>query len=66
MDPTTTDDGVGWSLYLQFEDGTVEKHKGSGTAMKSITPENFDDFFNELSDFVDERLEGDNEAGRGT
>lgn len=60
-DPSSTEDGVGWSLYLQFEDGTVEKHRGTGTAMKSITPEGFDDFIDELSDFVNERLENEND-----
>lgn len=54
---TSTEDGAGWSLYLQFEDGSVEEHKGTGTSMHGITPENFDDFYAELEKFVDERLD---------
>lgn len=57
-DPSTTDDGVGWSLYIQYKDGTMQQHIGSGTSMKSVTPEGFDEFFLELNSFVEERLDG--------
>lgn len=55
-DLSSYQDGSGWSLYLQFEDGTVEVHRGFGSFAGEIIPENFDDFFSELSSFVDERL----------
>lgn len=50
-DPSTYEDGYGWNLYLQFQDGTVERHKGSGTLKKNIIPEQFSEFFNELNKF---------------
>lgn len=56
---STTEDGVGWSLYIQFKDGTVEQHMGSGTSMKSVAPNDFEDFFHELHSFVEERLRED-------
>ncbi|SDZ53196.1 hypothetical protein SAMN05421736_11612 [Evansella caseinilytica] len=56
-DPETYQDGYSWSLLLQFEDGTVEKHWGDGTNKKKLTPDNFDDFAKELNEFVKERLE---------
>ncbi|UTR15529.1 hypothetical protein MM221_02770 [Salipaludibacillus sp. LMS25] len=56
-DPDTYEDGYSWSLLLQFEDGTVEKHSGTGTDSDDITPDNFDDFAKELNDFVNERLD---------
>lgn len=55
-DPSSYEDGYAWSLYLQFEDGTVERHKGTGSFAKEITPENYNDFSQKLNDFVEERL----------
>ncbi|SDZ53211.1 hypothetical protein SAMN05421736_11613 [Evansella caseinilytica] len=55
-DPSTYEDGYGWHLWIQFEDGTVEKHKGSGVR-KEVIPDNFDDFVKELNEFVNERLD---------
>lgn len=54
-DPDSYQDGYGWSLMLQFEDGTVETYKGEGTN-DAILPAHFDEFVNELTDFADERL----------
>lgn len=54
--PEDYEDGFSWRLWLQFEDGTVEKHGGSGTE-DGITPENFDGFFTELNEFVSGKLE---------
>lgn len=56
-DPSSYEDGIGWNLWFQYKDGTVQSSRGSGTGLESITPERFGDFFNELSDFVNERLE---------
>ncbi|MCR6111559.1 hypothetical protein HXA35_14515 [Bacillus sp. A301a_S52] len=56
-DPDTYEDGYSWSLWLQFENGTVEKHSGTGTGSVDITPDNFDDFAKELNDFVNEQLD---------
>lgn len=58
-DPDSYEDGYSWDLWLQFEDGTVEKHGGAGTDDR-ITPENYDAFFEDLQTFVEERTE-DNE-----
>jgi len=55
-DSSSYEDGYAWSLYLQFEDGTVERHEGTGSFAKEITPENYNDFSQALNDFVEERL----------
>ena len=47
-DSDTYEDGYIWRLWLQYEDGTVEKHKGKGTDRDKITPDNFDDFVKDL------------------
>lgn len=54
--PDSYQDGYGWQLWLQFKDGTVEKHKGSGTNPDKVTPDNFDDFAKELHEFMDEKI----------
>jgi len=58
-DPASYEDGYGWSLWLQFSDGTVEKHYGSGSFKKEIIPENFNEFVDELNQFVETILEKD-------
>ena len=55
--PEFYQDGYGWVLRLQFEDGTVEIYGGEGSRKSEIIPENFDEFFAELSEFVKERIE---------
>lgn len=55
-DPETYEDGYSWRLWLQFEDGTVEKHKGAGTSKKEVTPENFEEFSTELRQLVNASL----------
>lgn len=55
-DSDTYDDGYGWLLLMQFEDGTVEKYKGSGPLKMDIIPENFDDFALELEEFIDKKI----------
>lgn len=50
-------DGVGWNVWLQYEDGTIQSYKGSGSGLEHITPEGFDAFFQELRDYVDDRVE---------
>ncbi len=57
-DPESYVDGYGWSLWLQFEDGTVKTYLGRGDK-EDVVPKNFDEFVNELSEFVNERI-GDN------
>lgn len=56
-DLASYDDGVGWNVWLQYEDGTVQSHKGSGSGLVQMTPEGFNDFFNELEKFVNKHLE---------
>lgn len=60
-DPLSYEDGYGWSLRLQFVDGIVGTHKGSGSFAEEITPDNFTEYFHGLNDFVNERLEEDGE-----
>ena len=55
--PGSYKDGYSWKLWLQFEDGTVEKHSGAGTRKKEITPKNFNEFAADLNRFVNDRLE---------
>ncbi len=57
-EPESYVDGYGWSLWLQFEDGTVKTYLGRGDK-EDVVPKNFDEFVNELSKFVNERI-GDN------
>lgn len=56
QDPGSYQDGYGWSLRLQFEDGTVEIYHGQGTDKDKITPKNFEEFAAELNRFVHDRL----------
>src|SRR5699024_11619201 len=44
-DPSSYEDGYAWSLYLQFEDGTVERHKVTGSFAVESTPENYKDYY---------------------
>ena len=55
-DPSTYEDGTSWHLFLQYEDGTIEQHGGSGTDEEKIKPDSFDAFIKEIADFVDERI----------
>lgn len=54
-DAESYEDGYSWRLWLQFEDGTVEKYSGKGAAKGRITPENFDDFAKELYQLILQR-----------
>lgn len=56
-DTETYEDGYSWKLWLQYEDGTVEKHKGKGTNVEKVTPYQFDDFSKELSSFSARHLQ---------
>ena len=56
VDPKTYDDGYGWMMLLQFEDGTVERYKGSGPYKEDVVPENFDDFADEIEAFKKEKI----------
>jgi len=53
-DPGTYQDGFGWLMILQFEDGTVEKYRGSGPFKEDVVPENFDEFANDIAEFKNE------------
>lgn len=46
------EDGSSWKLLVQYEDGTIETFRGSGTRFSDIIPENYTDFMNELADYV--------------
>lgn len=54
-DPATFDDGAGWKLLLQFEDGSTEAHGGEGTTDK-IFPKEFDAFVEEIDQLAKEIL----------
>ena len=56
-DPDSYEDGYGWLLLLQFEDGTVEKYRGTGPLKDEVIPDNFDAFGNELEDFINEQID---------
>ena len=58
-DSDTYEDGYIWRLWLQYEDGTVEKHKGEGTDRDKITPSIFDDFVKDLNYIVDKHFNDD-------
>src|SRR5690625_1027421 len=54
-DPNTYQDGAGWYLLLQFEDGTTEAHGGQGTTDK-IFPKEFEAFVEEIDQLAKEIL----------
>lgn len=56
-DVLANEDGYSWSLWIQFEDGTVEKHGGSWPSKKDVIPENFSDFADALKEFVETKLD---------
>ncbi|MFS0750531.1 hypothetical protein [Oceanobacillus sp. 1P07AA] len=56
-DAETYEDGYSWRLWLQYEDGTIEKHGGKGTDVKKLTPDNFVTFVDELRQFEKQKLE---------
>ena len=58
-DSDTYEDGYIWRLWLQYEDGTVEKHKGEGTDRDIITPSIFDYFVKDLNYIVDKHFNDD-------
>lgn len=53
-DSFSLEDPYSWGLWIQFEDGMVEEHKGSGSVKQDMIPDNFTDFTNELKKFVEE------------
>lgn len=50
------EDGVSWRILVQYADGTIETFRGQGTQFNEITPENYNDFMNELENYVDGHL----------
>src|SRR5699024_7988748 len=58
-DGNDDEDGYGWQILLQYSDGSVEKHAGSGTDMQKITPENFNQFTEDLAEIVNKELAAD-------
>lgn len=57
-DAESYEDGYSWRLWLQFEDGTVEKHFGKGTSKEKLTPEKFESFAEELYQFQENKVTG--------
>ncbi|MEN2769079.1 hypothetical protein [Ornithinibacillus xuwenensis] len=55
-DAESYEDGYSWRLWLQFEDGTVEKYAGKGTDKEKLTPEKFDDFAQALYQFQKDKI----------
>lgn len=60
-DAESYEDVYSWRLWLQFEDGTVERYSGKGTDKEKLTPENFDDFAQELYRFQQDKVTEVNE-----
>ncbi len=56
-DPDSYQDGYGWMMLLQFEDGTIERYKGNGTDKVTVFPENFDEFAEEMEVFKMDKIE---------
>ena len=54
-DSDTYQDGYGWNLMLQFEDGTVERHRGQGSTI-DIFPKEFDGFVEEIDQLAKDIL----------
>ena len=54
-DSDTYQYGYGWNLLLQFEDGTVERHRGQGSTV-DIFPEGFEGFVREIDQLAKEIL----------
>lgn len=55
-DAESYEDGYSWRLWLQFDDGTVERYSGKGAEKKKVTPENFDDFAQALYQFYKDKV----------
>lgn len=55
-DPDSYQDGFGWQLMLQFEDGTVEKYRGSGSFKEDVIPDNFEQFSDEIEAFIEDKI----------
>ena len=55
-DPDSYQDGYGWMMLLQFEDGTIERYKGSGPYKEDVVPKNFDEFASEMEAFKKEKI----------
>lgn len=51
-DAASIEDGYSWSVWLQYEDGTVEKHRGNENV-----PKNFEAFVSDITDFANEKIE---------
>lgn len=54
-DPKSYTDGYGWYLILQFEDGTIEEHRGHGPN-DDIFPEQFEEFVEEIDQLAKDSL----------
>jgi hypothetical protein len=50
------EDGYSWQLWLQYDDGTVQKYEGNEATEK---PEQFEEFATALREFAAERMEED-------
>ncbi|GAA0287912.1 hypothetical protein GGQ92_003015 [Gracilibacillus halotolerans] len=57
--PDSYNHGYGWSLLLQFEDGTTEEYLGQGTT-DAIFPKEFEGFVEELYQLAKEIIGEDN------
>lgn len=50
------EDGTGWQFWLQFSDGSVEKHSGSGVDVEKTRPENFSAFSQDFSEAIEKNV----------
>lgn len=56
--PEDYEDGYGWSLWLQYEDGSTNKYHGSGSFKDEVTPDDFQDFLDAIYHLHDDLVEG--------
>lgn len=46
------EDGISWSILIQYSDGSIDEFRGEGMSFKDIIPENYDDFMGALEEYV--------------
>jgi len=50
------EDGYSWILYIQYSNNTVSVFGGSGVSSANVTPENFDEFVDDMINFTHSRV----------
>ena len=53
-DEADYEDGYGWCLFIVYKDGKVKQYIGSGESKEEVTPENFDEFADNMKLLIKE------------